>query len=161
LRPREIIRLTMDNINLREKYLQVETKTKRKATKKLVGPIVDFLRAIDIDNLPGDAHLFTKNGVVEVWTAKEKTKVDYFGNRFEKVKNHFKFSKDYGIYSFRHTAAIDLFYSFMKQGLTEHESILKLMPITGHATETALRNYLRDVGGMLPKDYGADYTLEF
>lgn len=49
----------------------------------------------------------------------------------------------------------------MKQGLTEREAILKLMPITGHATETALRNYLRDVGGMLPKDYGSDYTLEF
>jgi hypothetical protein len=44
--------------------------------------------------------------------------------------------------------------------LTEHESILN-DAITGHATETTLRNYLRDVGGMLPKDYGADYTLEF
>lgn len=161
LRPREIIRLTMEDINLREKYLQVETKTKRKQTKKLVGPIIDFLEGIDVNNLPSKAHLFTKNGVIEVWNAKEKTKVDYYGHKFEKVKTHFKFNKDYGIYSFRHTAAIDLFYSFMKQGSTEHEAILKLMPITGHATETALRNYLRDVGGMLPKDYGADYTLEF
>lgn len=161
LRPREIIRLTMEDINLREKYLQVETKTKRKQTKKLVGPIIDFLEGIDVNNLPSKANLFTKNGVIEVWDAKEKTKVDYYGHKFEKVKTHFKFNKDYGIYSFRHTAAIDLFYSFMKQGSTEHEAILKLMPITGHATETALRNYLRDVGGMLPKDYGADYTLEF
>ncbi|MFV8371419.1 hypothetical protein [Flavobacterium sp. LB2P74] len=54
-----------------------------------------------------------------------------------------------------------LTYSFMKQGPTKHEAILKLMPITGHATETALRNYLRDVDVILPKDYGADYTLEF
>jgi hypothetical protein len=97
-----------------------------------VGPIIEFL-SYRIDNLSGDAFIY-KNGVVEVWT-QEKTKVDYLWHRFEKVKIISKFSKDYGIYSFRHTAAIDLFYSFMKQGLTEHESILRFMPITGHATE--------------------------
>ena len=84
-----------------------------------------------------------------------------FAKRFNAVKLHFGFSAAYGIYSFRHTAAMDLYYSFLKQGLTEREAILKLMPITGHATEAALYNYLRDVGGMLPKDYGSDYTLEF
>jgi len=161
LRPREIIRLTVADVNLREKYLQVETKTKRRAIKKLVAPIITFFEGINVASLPGKAHIFTNTGNVEVWLASEKTKVDHFGHRFSKVKTHFNFGKDHGIYSFRHTAALDLFYSFMKQGLTEREAILKLMPITGHATETALRNYLRDVGGMLPKDYGSDYTLEF
>jgi integrase len=161
LRPREIIRLTVDDVNLREKYLRVETKTKTRDIKKLVGPIIDYFESINIKSLPSGAHIFTNTGLFEVWNAKEKTKVDHFGHRFEKVKTHFKFGKDYGIYSFRHTAALDLFFAFMKQGLTEREAILKLMPITGHATETALRNYLRDVGGMLPKDYGSDYTLEF
>lgn len=161
LRPVEIVRLTVDNINLKEKYLQVETKTKRKAIKKLVGPIIDFFEEINVSQLPSKANVFTNSGKVEVWTASEKTKVDHFGNKFKKVKTHFKFNENYGIYSFRHTAALDLFYSFMKNGMTEHEAILKLMPITGHASETALRKYLRDVGGMLPKDYGADYTLEF
>jgi hypothetical protein len=50
---------------------------------------------------------FTKMALVEVWT-QEKTKVDYLWHRFEKVKIISKFSKDYGIYSFRHSAAIDL-----------------------------------------------------
>ena len=161
LRPREIIRLTAGDINVKEKYLTVETKTKRKQIKKLVGPIIDFLQEINSTGLPINANIFTNTQKYEVWTAKEKTKVDHFGHRFEKVKKHFGFNQDYGIYSFRHTAALDLFHSFIKQGMTERESILKLMPITGHATETALRKYLRDVGGMLPKDYGADYTLEF
>ena len=80
----------------------------------------------------------------------------YIDEQFEAVFSNFP-----DIYSFRHTAALDLFYSFVKQGNTEREAILKLMPITGHATEAALRNYLRDIGGMLPKDYGSDYTLEF
>ncbi|AOZ99581.1 tyrosine-type recombinase/integrase [Flavobacterium commune] len=161
LRPREIIRLKVSDINLREKYLKVETKSERKKIKKLVGPVLDWLEEININNLPSDAHLFTNLGSYFVWTATEKSKVDHFGNRFAKVKEKLKFNGDYGIYSFRHTAAMDLFHAFMKQGMTEHESILKLMPITGHASETALRNYLRDIGGMLPKDYGEDYTLEF
>ena len=161
LRPREIIRLTVDDINLREKYLRVETKTKRRAIKKLVAPITTFFEGINVANLPSKANIFTNTGNIEVWTASEKTKVDHFGHRFSKVKDHFKFGKDYGIYSFRHTAALDLYFAFIKQGMTEREAVLKLMPITGHATETALRNYLRDIGGMLPKDYGSDYTLEF
>lgn len=161
LRPREIIRLKVSDINLREKYLRVETKTQRKQIKKLVGPVLDWLEEIHIDNLPSDANLFTNLGSYFVWTASEKSKVDHFGNRFAKVKEKLKFNGDYGIYSFRHTAAMDLFHAFMKQGMTEHESILKLMPITGHATEAALRKYLREIGGMLPKDYGQDYTLEF
>lgn len=161
LRPREIIRLTVQDINLREKYLSVETKTKRRQIKKLVGPVITFLEEIGVNGLPSKANIFTNTGNVEVWSVTEKSKVDHFGHRFTKVKDKLGFNQDYGIYSFRHTAALDLFHSFMKQGMTEHESILKLMPITGHATETALRKYLRDVGGMLPKDYGSDYTLEF
>lgn len=161
LRPVEIVRLTVENINVNEKHLTVETKTKRKAIKKLIGPIIEFFESINIGQLPSKANVFTNTGSFEVWSASEKSKVDHFGNRFNKVKKHFKLGKEYGIYSFRHTAALDLYYSFTKQGLTEREAILKLMPITGHASENALRNYLRDVGGMLPKDYGSDYTLEF
>ncbi|MEN2415553.1 tyrosine-type recombinase/integrase [Flavobacterium mesophilum] len=161
LRPREIIRLTVGDFNSREKYLAVETKTKRKQIKKLVAPILNYIDEIQIDNLPKKAHLFTNTGKFEIWSATEKSKVDHFGNRFAKVKTYFNFGAEYGIYSFRHTAALDLFHSFIKQGLTEREAILKLMPITGHSTEAALRNYLRDIGAMLPKDYGEDYTLEF
>src|SRR5699024_2559293 len=131
LRPREIIRLKVSDINLREKYLYVETKTKRKQIKKLVGPVLDWLEEINVSNLPSDANLFTNLGSYFVWNATEKSKVDHFGNRFAKVKEKLKFNGDYGIYSFRHTAAMDLFHAFMKQGMTEHEAILKLMPITG------------------------------
>ncbi|WP_163398138.1 tyrosine-type recombinase/integrase [Flavobacterium fluviatile] len=161
LRNREIIRLTAGDINLKEKYLKIETKTQARQTKRLVGPVLTYLNEINVSSLPKKAHLFTNTGAFEIWDASEKTKVDHFGNRFKKVKNHFGYGDEYGIYSFRHTAALDLFFSHIKKGLTEREAILKLMPATGHASEDALRNYLRDIGGMLPKDYGADYTLEF
>lgn len=161
LRPVEIIRLEVQDFNLRESYFTVETKTERKATVKIIKPIHDFLTEININDLPSKGNIFTNSGQVEIWNAKEKTKVDHFGHRFGKVKEVFKFGNEYGIYSFRHTAALDLYYSFIKQGSNEREAILKLMPITRHTSENALRNYLRDVGGMLPKDYGSDYTLDF
>ena len=78
-----------------------------------------------------------------------------------KVKAYNNFGAEYGIYSFRHTCCIGSVPFPHKTGTTEREDILKLMPITGHSTEAALRNYLRDIGAMLPKDYGEDYTLEF
>ena len=162
LREREIIRLKVEDFNLREKYFTVETKTDTKAIVKIIEPISNFLQELNISNLPSKANIFTNTGKVEIWTAhKEKSKVDHFGNRFKKVKKHFGYGDNYGIYSFRHTAALDLFHSFLKQGMNEREAILKLMPITRHTSETALRKYLRDVGGMLPKDYGNDYTLDF
>ena len=43
---------------------------------------------------------------------------------------------------------------FVKQGNTQLEAILKLMPIIVHASEATLRNYLHDIEEMLPKDYG-------
>jgi len=36
-----------------------------------------------------------------------------------------------------------------------------MLPITRHTNENGLRNYLRDVGGLLPKDYGENYTIDF
>lgn len=161
LRPVEIVRLKCGSINLVEKTLTVETKTNRKKVKKIIGPIVSHLEKINFASLPREAHLFTNTGEFVVWDAKEKTKTDHFSNRFKKVKKALGFGKDYGIYSFRHTAALDLYKTFTKSGLTHTEAVSKLMPIIGHTNEKTTEKYLRDVGALLPKDYGEFYTLDF
>ena len=161
LRPREIVRLKAVDIRLKEKVLYVETKTKRKEVKRLIDPLIDFYTSIDLLNIPGKANIFTDDGTFKIWDAKEKTKVDHFGLRFKKVKTHFNYGPEYGIYSFRHTAALDLYKRFTSDGLTHREAVLKLMPIIGHENEKTTENYLRDVGAMLPKDYGEFYSLDF
>lgn len=161
LRPVEIVRLKCENINFKEKTLAVETKTNRKKVKKIIGPVIDHLEKISIDSLPKEAHLFTSSGNYEVWNVSEKSKTDHFSNRFKKVKKALGFGKDYGIYSFRHTAALDLYNTFTKNGLTHSEAVSKLMPIIGHTSEKTTEKYLRDVGALLPKDYGEFYTLNF
>ncbi len=161
LRPREIVRLVGGDIHFEKKCLIVDTKTDRRRMRSIFGPVLEYLQEIKIDTYPDKAHIFTNTGKPEIWETSEKSKVDHFGNRFKKVKLHFGFSSDYGIYSFRHTAAIDLYHAFMKEGITHREAVLRLMPIIDHSNEKTTEKYLRDVGAMLPKDYGHFYTLDF
>jgi hypothetical protein len=71
------------------------------------------------------------------------------------------FGFESGIYSFHHTAAPDLYKTFTKNGSTPSEAVSKLMPIIGHSNEATTEKYLREVGALLPKDYGDFYTLDF
>jgi len=87
--------------------------------------------------------------------------VRYFGKRFAEVRKELKLDPDQTIYSLRHTFALDLFNSFMKEGNTEKEAILKILPITRHKNESGLRNYLRNIGGFVAKDYSNRYSLNF
>lgn len=161
LRPREIVRLTVKDVKLGQKYLVADTKTNRQKTKKLIAPVVAMFQEMNLDAFPEKAHIFTNTGNIEIWDSEEKSKVDHFGYRFRQAKNALGFNGDYGIYSFRHTAALDLYHAFVKEGCNDHEAVLKLMPIIGHEDPKTTRNYLRDIGGMLPKDYGAMFTLNF
>lgn len=161
LRPVEIIRLEIKDFDLHQKQFSVETKTNRKKYKKLIAPVIQYLEKINLDNLPKKANLFTNSGTFEIWNAKEKSKVDHFMSRFKKVKIALDLGSEYGIYSFRHTAALDLYHTFTKSGLTHTEGVSKLMPIIGHTNESTTEKYLRDINALLPKDYGEFYTLDF
>lgn len=161
LREREIVRLRVKDIHLEQKYLYADTKGDRQTIKKLIDPVCRMLEGKNLKGYPEAAHIFTKSGDIELWDADEKAKVDHFGYRFRQAKLALGFGKDYGLYSFRHSAALDLYHSLVRSGLNDHEAVLKLMPIIGHQDPDTTRNYLRDIGGMLPKDYGEMYTLSF
>ncbi|WP_277016540.1 tyrosine-type recombinase/integrase [Flavobacterium lindanitolerans] len=161
LRESEIIRLRVKDIHVEQGFLYADTKGDSQAIKKMIDPICRMFAKKNLAAFPEEAHIFTNTGEIEIWDAKEKSKVDHFGNRFKKVKRALGFGKDYGLYSFRHSAALDLYFSHVRQGFNDHESVLKVMPIIGHQDPETTRNYLRDIGGMIPKDYTDLYTLEF
>lgn len=161
LRESEIIRLRVKDIHLEQGFLYADTKGDTQAIKKMIDPICRMFANKNLAAFPEEAHIFTNTGEIEIWEAKEKSKVDHFGNRFKKVKRVLGFGKDYGLYSFRHSAALDLYFSYVRKGFNDHESVLKVMPIIGHQDPETTRNYLRDIGGMIPKDYTDLYTLEF
>ena len=162
MRPVEVTRITIKDIDLTRNIITVKSKTEEAATIFLTSQLVETIKLMEIEKYKPTDLLFTKNERSGTWTTtNEKAKPDFFTRRFVSVKKTLGFGSEYGIYSFRHSSAIDLFTSYIKQGLTDLEARHKMLPITRHKSIDSLNKYLRDIGASLPKDYSDDYTLDF
>ena len=151
LRPIEVNRLRIKDINIKEKYLQF--KAKNKPFKKKTIPDILLNELPDLSNLNPDNYLFTPTKLGGVWESTEQNKRDYFSKRFKKVvKDHFDLGIDYGLYSFRHFF-ISKSYRELEKKYAPFEAKSRLMRITGHASMTALEKYLRDIDAELAEDY--------
>lgn len=150
LRPIEVVRLRIKDINVKDRLIYVRAKNKPVKTKIIPEILLNELPELDKYN--GESFLFTPKGIGFDWTTNETDKRGYFGDRFKKVKDSLKLSKDYGLYSFRHTFITKLYKELVKNS-TPNEAKSKLMLITGHTTMSALEKYLRDIDAVLPDDY--------
>ncbi|WP_421807425.1 tyrosine-type recombinase/integrase [Flagellimonas sp.] len=161
MRNNEIARIQVKHINMDNRTIAIETKGEKKSHILMIDRLYGMLKDWNVEQLPKDYYLFTPEGVPGKWDASVKSRVDYFSERFAKVKKELKIPKEKNSYSLRHNAAVDLFTSFMEQGMAEKEAIYTLLQITRHKSEGALRKYLRDVGAILPKDWGQHYNISF
>lgn len=129
-------------------------------TKIIVKSLQPILVNSGILSAPGDHYLFpaNKDGVQ---SATHAPTTRAFGARFRRMKQKLKLDRMETMYGFRHTAAHDLYFSFLKSGLTRDQALGKLQVITGHASQEAMMNYLRDIGAIIPEDYSDDITLKF
>ena len=87
LRPIEVVRLKVKDINLKGRKLTVRAKNKVHKTK-----IIPNILAIELNQLDmkeSDHYLFTPNGVGQ-WDRKEEGRRQWFGVRFNKVKKKLK-----------------------------------------------------------------------
>jgi integrase len=150
LRPIEVCRLKIGDININEKKLYVKAKNHPVKTKIIPDILIKELP--DLNNFSNEFHLFSPEGIGFLWEADETNKRNYFTKRFKKVKKHFNLESDYTLYSFRHTFITKLYKEMIKNG-TPFEVKSKLKLITGHSTMTALEKYLRDIDAELPMDY--------
>jgi integrase len=150
LRPVEVCRLKVGDIDLIDKKIYV--RAKNKPVKIKIIPDILIKQLPNLSKLNKDDFLFTPTKVGGTWETKENNKRDYFTKQFKKVKDHFSLGKDYGLYSFRHTFITKL-YKEMAKTATPFEVKSKLKLITGHATMDALELYLRDIDAVLPEDY--------
>ncbi|WP_299673225.1 site-specific integrase [uncultured Tenacibaculum sp.] len=161
LRPIEILRIEINNINLQDNVIDINTKTKGREYVRIVKPLQVYLGELKLQQYEAKMFLFGKDQKPGYWvTQKEKSREDFFIRRFKKVKDHFKLSSEYGVYSFRHTAALSLYYQYTKQGLSEHQAVLKIQAIMRHDNEQTTRKYLREIGGQLPEDWSKNYDYE-
>ncbi|CAL2104594.1 Site-specific recombinase XerD [Tenacibaculum sp. 190130A14a] len=161
LRPIEIVRLEVRNVNLDDNVIDIETKTEARAYIRIVKPLQVFFKNKDLKKYAPTMFVFGKDNSVGYWeTKKVKSREDFFIRRFKKIKDHFGLSSDYGIYSFRHTAALSLYYQFIKEGLSEYQAVLKIQDIMRHKDQQVTRKYLREIGGQLPEDWSDKYDYE-
>ena len=151
LRPIEVCRLKIKDINLEEKLIQFKAKNSPLKTKRI--PDILLKELPDLSQLNGDWYLFTPDKIGGEWDTIENNRRDYFSKRYKKVvKEHFKLGKNYGLYSFRHTFITKLYRALVIDS-SPHEAKSKLMLITGHSTMDALEKYLRDIDAAIPEDY--------
>jgi integrase len=150
VRPVEVCRITIGNINFKEKTVQYTAKNSPLKTKRI--PSILFDELPDLSKKSDDMFLFTPNTIGDYWETKETNKRNYFSKRFEIVKKKFSLEKNHTIYSFRHTF-ITKAYRKLEEENSPYEAINKLMQITGHKNRSAVEKYLRDVDAALPNDY--------
>ena len=151
LRPIEVCRLTIGDINIKARTIQFKAKNSPLKTKII--PEILWGELPDLSKLNKEWVLFTPQQIGGVWETEINNKRNYFSKRFKKViKDHFGLTEDYGLYSFRHTFITKLYRAMVKDS-SPHLAKSNLMLITGHTTMDALQKYLRDIDAELPADY--------
>ena len=151
LRPVEVCRLKIGDLDIKNKKLSV--KAKNKLVKIKIIPEILLNDIPDLSILDKEDFLFTPLKIGDKWETRENNRRDYFSKRFKSVvKEHFGLGVDYGLYSFRHTFITKLYFE-LRKNLTPFETKSKLMLITGHSSMVALEQYLRDIDAELPEDY--------
>lgn len=131
LRPVEVCRLKIEDIDVTNKILTVRAKNKLVKTKII--PDILFQELPDLKQFKKTNYLFTPDGIGQPWHADENNRRDNFSKRFKKVdKEHFDLNEDYGLYSFRHTFITKL-YRELRKSFSPFETKSRMMLITGHS----------------------------
>lgn len=160
LRPREVVRLKIKDLNTVDFLIKVETKTEVLATVKIVDKIKPIIERMNLKDYPPEYSVFTPENKPGIWNSKLNSKVGYMGKRFAKVKEALGFGDEYGLYSFRHSSIGNIQENLHILGFSEIEIIHKIMPITRHKTEKTVKTYLRGLKKYSPKDHSELTTLD-
>ena len=149
LRPVEVNRIKIGDIDLNDNILKIKTKTGFKV-KRIPQLLISEIPELSI--YKSDAYLFGRKDFGQYWEATENSRRNDYSDYFLEVKRKFGFDKNYGLYSFRHTFITKLYNTFIKE-MTPDEAESNIMSITGHSSKTALRKYLREINAYIPDDY--------
>ncbi|MCL6267786.1 tyrosine-type recombinase/integrase [Flagellimonas myxillae] len=150
LRPIEVCRLLVGDIDTVNKLIHVRTKTKQRATKILPDILLEHLP--DLSAFDPKSNLFALDSIGGYWDTLEDNKRNHYSKQFKKAKDALGLGKEYGLYSYRHTFITQVYHKLAKK-FPPAMAKGKLMLITGHTTMSALEKYLRDINAELPEDY--------
>ncbi|WP_375241441.1 tyrosine-type recombinase/integrase, partial [Polaribacter sp.] len=152
LRPIEICRLRVEDVDVEDKKLYIKAKNKPVQIKIIPEILLNLLP--DLSKLDPKAFLFGRYEIGVSWEAEETNKRNEFSARFKRVKDYLNLGQEYGMYGLKHTYMTKLYRKF-RETMSSHEAKGKLMTISGHSTMVALEKYLRDIDAELPQDYSS------
>jgi len=162
LRNKEVCNIRIKDIDLDSKRIFIGTKVESQTAIPIIKELEDIIRAMNIEKYDRDDFLITRFGHPAPWDTNADNKSGYFSKRFNtNVREPLKLDMEHTLYSFRHTAAINIFKSLRDTKMPHDQILFRLMSITRHKSIAGLKNYLRDIGATLPEDYGDIYTIEF
>ena len=160
LRNSEVLRLTVGDVDLKNRLITVKTKDRSLEKVFIIDQLMDIFKKMQLEQHPKSHFVFSRNDGPGEWEAELKTKKKVFSDRFRPVKKKFNFGREFTLYSFRHTFAINLYNQFISQGLSETEALIKMLPITRHRSIDMASNYVREKQRMLPRDYSKDISID-
>jgi len=151
LRPLEVCRLRVSDIDVENKSLSFIAKNSPMKTKIIPEVLLKELPNLNV--LDPSNYVFTPKGIGKPWETKLENRRGYFTKRFGKlVKKELGLDLDQTLYSFRHTFITKIYRELVKK-YSPFEAKSRLLQITGHSSMSALEKYLREVDAELPEDY--------
>jgi integrase len=109
MRPIEVNRLRICDIDLQNKIIYLQTKTEKRATIRIIEKLVQVIQEFELEKYNPNDTLFTYKMFPFDWVVdREKAKYDWFATRFKNLKTKLKLPGEYGLYSFRHSFSLDL-----------------------------------------------------
>lgn len=139
LRPKEIVRLKVSDIDLKNKTLQVFVKQGYVKTKRIPDDIISELSKYDLSN--PDNLLFGCGEISAQWDREVTGRRQYYSKRYTTIKRKLGFGEGYTLYSFRHTY-VTIGYQNLRKRLSKDDALDTLMTYTGHETRDALQKYI-------------------
>jgi integrase len=124
-RPIEAVRIKVEDIDLENKLIKLNTKTKELKTKIIPDIIFNDLKAFINDK---------KGFIFNDSSGSEIQKRNYYTKRFLKFRTKNKIDADLKLYSFRHTF-ITKVYLELRKDYTKEDAIKRLSLITGHSIQ--------------------------
>ncbi|WP_046759357.1 tyrosine-type recombinase/integrase [Kordia jejudonensis] len=161
LRNVEVCRLRVKDIDLKNRRLYVQTKTEAQEVVPIIDNLVKVIQQMELHKYESNDFIFSDKEKCGKWDVIPKTKTYYFYRRFAKMKEALQLDEDQTLYSFKHTAASNLYKSLASEGKADEQVLTELMSFTRHKTKSQLRKYLRGIGASLAKDYSNKYTIDF
>ncbi|MBC8755854.1 tyrosine-type recombinase/integrase [Kordia sp. YSTF-M3] len=161
LRNVEVCRLKVGDIDLENRRLYVQTKTEAKEVVPIIGSLAKVIEQMELHKYKSTDFIFSDSETCGQWNVSEKTKTNHFYDRFAIMKKELELDEDQTLYSFKHTAASNLYNSLASEGKANEQVLMELMGFTRHKTKSQLKKYLRGIGASLAKDYSNKYTIDF